>query len=73
MYVFNDVWTSGAYRTNRAYHYKDLELGPELDRIVQGAFEDKATVREAMVEANRVGNAQVEFGGRCYKPGWRPR
>ena len=40
---------------------------------MQGAFEDKATVREAMVEANRVGNAQVEFGGRCYKPPWRKR
>jgi multiple sugar transport system substrate-binding protein len=73
MHVFNDIWTSGAFRTNRAYHYKDLELGPELDRIVQGAFEEKVTVREAMAEANRTGNAQVEFGGRCYTPGWRPR
>jgi hypothetical protein len=31
------------------------------------------TVREAMAEASRLGNAQVEFGGRCYKPAWTAR
>jgi hypothetical protein len=73
MHVFNDVWESGHFRTNRAYHYRDLELGPMLDRTVHTAFRDEATMKDALLEANRLGNSQVEFGERCYKPAWKRR
>lgn len=73
MHVFNDVWESGHFRTNRAYHYRDLELGPALDRTVHTAFRDEATMKDALIEANRLGNSQVEFGERCYKPAWKRR
>ncbi|MGH2353125.1 MAG: extracellular solute-binding protein [Chloroflexota bacterium] len=71
MHVFNDIWTSGYFRTNRAYHYRDLELGPALDKIVQTAFEGTATIKDTMIEANRIGNAQLEYGSKCYRPAWR--
>ena len=68
MSVYNDVWESRYNRTNRAYHYTDLELAPQLDSLVNGDFRDERTMKDAMLEANRLGNSQVQFGERCYRP-----
>jgi multiple sugar transport system substrate-binding protein len=73
MSVYNDVWESRFNRTNRAYHYTDLELAPQLDALVNAAFRDERTMKDAMVEANRLGNSQVQFGERCYRPPWKKR
>jgi multiple sugar transport system substrate-binding protein len=73
MNVFNEIWEGGYFRTPRAYHYKDLELMPALDAIVARAFRDEVSMKDAMTEAARTGNNQVEFGERCYKPPWKKR
>jgi multiple sugar transport system substrate-binding protein len=71
MHVFNDIFESGYYRTTRTYHYRDLQTQPVLNRFVAEAFRGERGMKEALLEANRVGNAEVEYGRKCFQPRWK--
>jgi ABC-type glycerol-3-phosphate transport system substrate-binding protein len=71
MHVFNDIWDGGYHRTTRTYHYRDLQTQPMLNQLITSAFRGERGIKEAMQEASRVGNAEVEFGKRCFQPRWK--
>lgn len=73
MHLFNDIWESGYYRDQPTFTYRDLDVQPIINGFVHAAFHGERTMKEALLEANRAGNAQAEAGERCFKPPWKKR
>ena len=71
MHVFNDICESGYYRTNRTYHYRDLDTQPVLNRLVAAGLPRRAQHEGRPARGRPQGNALVEFGQRCFQPRWK--
>jgi multiple sugar transport system substrate-binding protein len=73
MAIFNELWESGYYRDQPAFHYRDSEVLAAINPIVQSAFHGERSMKDALAEANRIGNSMVEYKEKCYKPPWKKR
>ncbi|MDQ3701125.1 MAG: hypothetical protein M3442_09425 [Chloroflexota bacterium] len=73
MHLFNDIWESGSSRDQPTFTYHGLDVRPIINGFVRAVFHGEWTKKEALLEANRAGNAQAEAGERCFRPPWKKR
>lgn len=72
MQSFLEPLKTGLFRTS-FYHWNGLEAVRLQDEQLKAAMNREKTAREAMLEANRVANAQVKFGNCRQAITWKKR